>query len=99
MKQEVNANSILTNNEVNELGNNLIKQHLEKPLSFHIDNLHKNKIPFKRFKIKNLLKKFREETFPEDANCLDNLEFIKITYDPNNDEFKNMPFCFVKKIF
>ena len=99
LKTEVNVNSVLTNNEVNELGKKLIKQHLEKPLSFHIDNLHKNKIPFKRFKIKNLLKIFREETFPEDANYLDNLEFIKITYDPNNDEFKDMPFCFVNKKF
>ena len=82
-KQEVNANAILINNEINEMGYNLIKQHLEKPLSFHLDNLKKNKIPFKRYKIKNLLRKFREGTFPEDANYLDNLEFIKITYDPS----------------
>ena len=56
-KSELNAKNILTNNEINELGYNLIKQHLKKPLSFHLDNLKINKIPFKIFKIKNLLRK------------------------------------------
>ena len=27
------------------------------------------------------------------------MEFIKITYDPNNEEFKDMLFCFVNKKF
>ena len=27
------------------------------------------------------------------------MEFIKITYDPNNEEFKDMPFCFINKKF
>ena len=44
LTKEVNANTILTNNQINELGYNLIKQHLVKPLSFHIDNLKKNTI-------------------------------------------------------
>lgn len=87
--------SILTNEELNELGYNLIKQHLDKPLSFHMDILKKNKIPFEKFKIKNLLQKCIEESFPEDANFFDNLEYIKITYDPNNDEFKDLLFCYV----
>ena len=64
-----------------------------------MDNLKKNKIPFKKFKIKNLLQKFRDESFPEDANFFDNLEYIKITYDANNDEFKVLPFCYVNKKF
>ena len=64
-----------------------------------MDNLKKNKIPFKKFKIKNLLQKFKEESFPEDANFFDNLEYIKIIYAPNNDEFKQLPFCYVNKKF
>lgn len=58
--QEVNAHSILTNNEINELGIKLIKQHLDKPQSFQLDNLNKNKITNKRFKIKYLLTKIKE---------------------------------------
>ena len=27
------------------------------------------------------------------------MEFIKITYDPNNEEFKDMPFFFINKKF
>ena len=51
---------------------------------------------FTKFKIKNLFKKYCEEKFPEHANFLNILEFIKIAY-ANNDEFKDMAFCFVKK--
>ena len=53
----VKKETILTNNEINNLGNNLIKQHLEKTLYFHIDHLRKNNIPFSRNKIKNLIQK------------------------------------------
>ena len=49
--------SILTNEELNELGYNLIKQHLDKPLSFSMGNLKKNEIPFKKFKIKKFTSK------------------------------------------
>ena len=40
-KIEVKDNNILTSNEINELGLKLIKQHIDKPLSFHLDNLKK----------------------------------------------------------
>ena len=43
LTKEVKANTIITNNQINELGYNLINQHLEKPLSFQIDNLKKIK--------------------------------------------------------
>ena len=43
---------IITDNEINKLGINLVKQQLEKPLSFHLDNLRKNNISFSRNKIK-----------------------------------------------
>ena len=67
---EINTNLILTNNEIKELDIKLIIQHIEKPLSFHIDNLKKNKVPFKRYRITNLLQKYREEAFPEDMHFL-----------------------------
>ena len=40
-KIEVKDNNILTSNEINELGLKLIKQHIDKPLYFHLDNLKK----------------------------------------------------------
>ena len=40
-KKEIPANLILTSNEINELGMKLIKNHIDKPLSFHLDNLKK----------------------------------------------------------
>ena len=58
------VNFILSINEINYLESNLIKQHIEKPFSFHIDNLKilfiylliylKLKIYFKNFKEKKI---------------------------------------------
>ena len=90
---------ILTSNEINDLGCKLIKQHIDKPLSFHLDNLKKNNIPFSKNKIKYYLQKYKEESFPEDKYYLDNIELIKITYDNNKDEFKELPFCYVNSKF
>ena len=98
-KKEINNNMILTSNEINDLGCKLIKQHIDKPLSFHLDNLKKNNIPFSKNKIKYYLQKYREESFPEDKYYLDNIELIKITYDNNKDEFKDLPFCYVNSKF
>ena len=94
-KKEVKANLILSSNEINELGIKLIKQHIDKPLSFHLDNLKNNNIPFAKNKIKNLLEKYREESFPEDHNYLDHIDYIKITFDQNKDDFKDLPFCYL----
>ena len=69
-KKEIKANLILSSNEINELGIKLIKQHLDKPLFFHLDNLKNNNIPFAKNKIKNLLEKYRDESFPEVHNYL-----------------------------
>ena len=70
---------ILSSNEINVLGCKMIKQHLDKPLSFHLDNLKRNNIPFTKNKIKYYLQKYREEFFPKDKYYLDNIEYIKIT--------------------
>ena len=80
---------------MNELGLKLIKSHIDKPLFFHIDNLKNNYVPFNKNKIKYYLQKYREESFPDDKNYLDHIEFIKITFDQNKEEFKDLPFCFL----
>ena len=91
--------NVLTSNEINELGLKLIKQHIDKPLSFHLDNLKKNNIPFKKNKIKYYLQKYREETFPVDLYYLEHIDFIKITFDIIREDFKDMPFCFFNSKF
>ena len=40
-KIEISNKNILTSNEINDLGLKLIKQHIDKPLSFNLDNLKK----------------------------------------------------------
>ena len=89
----------MNSNEINELGLKLIKQHIDKPLSFHLNNLKKNNIQFKRNKIKYYLQKYREESFPEDLYYLAHIEYIIITYDQNKEEFKDMPFYFFNSKF
>ena len=78
--KEVPSEKILIEEVISKLGNNLIKYHREKSLSFHIDNLKVNKIPFNIIKIKNLLQKFRGENYLNDKNYLDYINCIKITY-------------------
>ena len=61
--------------------------------------MKENNKPFNKNKIKYYLQKFREESFPEDKNYLDNIENKKITYDQNNDQFKDLPFCYLNSKF
>ena len=46
-----------------------------------------------------MLQKFREENYLNDKNYLDYINYIKITYDESNEEFKELPFCFLKESF
>ena len=46
-----------------DLAKNLIFINIQKPLSFHVENLNKNNIHLSKYQIKNLLQKFREESF------------------------------------
>ena len=43
-------------------------------------NLKNDNIPFSKNKIKYYLQKYREESFPEEKNYLEHIDFIKITF-------------------
>ena len=64
-----------------ELEKNLIFINIEKPLSYHVDNLSKNDILLSKVKIKNILQNMREETFPSIDKNLKDISRIKITLD------------------
>ena len=71
---------------------NLIKNSLDQPLLFHINNLTSNNIKISRIKIKNILQELREDSYPKDDEFLDNRESIKIDL-VISDELKNLNFC------
>ena len=71
----------------------MILQNLNKPLTFHLNNLRNNNIVLKNNIIKNLLQKLREETYPIDNEYLNNIINETIDLDINNPELNKLPFC------
>ena len=93
-------NSSIINAEMDTLGNiknlatALIKQNINKKLSFHINMLNQAKIPLTKKQTKYLLQKLREEHQPSDDEYLKELGNIKIDLEDNIAELKNLPFFF-----
>ena len=54
---------------------------MNKPLSFHLENLKNNDIKLNKTQIKYLLQKIRENNFPKDEDYLNNISKIRITLD------------------
>ena len=75
-----------------ELAKNLIFINIEKPLSYHVDNLSKNNILLSKVQIKNILQNMREESFPSNDKYLKDISRIKITLG-DIYELKNIPLC------
>ena len=64
-----------------ELINSLIYTNIEKPLSFHKNNLRTNNIYLKNNQIKWILQRLREGKFPSDNKFLEDIFKINITFD------------------
>jgi len=94
----VDANKIKTEKETLELAKKLIKQNLQNPLSFHIQNLETNHKKISNIKIKIILQNFLEEYFPKDVIFLDHIENIRIDLGEST-ETKNLYFCPAKESF
>ena len=93
-----NTDAFKTEKENIEIAKKLIKNNLQMPLSFHIQNFNANKIKISHNKIKNMLQKIREENFPRDDVFLSNIELINI--DLGEDEnLINLAFCPLKENF
>ena len=92
------TDKIKTEKENLELAKKLIKNNLQMPLSFHIQNLNTNKIIISNNKLKNLLQSLREENFPKDDIFIRNIDLIKIDLG-DTDILKNLNFCLYKEDF
>lgn len=79
--------------KITELAKNLIFINIQKPLSFHIDNLAKNNIILTKYQIKNILQNIREESFPSNDKFLKDISLIKLSLG-DSSELKNIPFCY-----
>ena len=75
-----------------DLAKNLIFINIQKPLSFHVENLSKNNIQLSKYQIKNILQNFREESFPSNEKYLRDISKIRISLG-DIFELKNIPLC------
>ena len=89
---------VKTEKKLIEMAKILIKQNIQNPLSFHIQNLESNNIKISKIKIKNILQNFREDNFPKDDIFLDHIESIRIDLG-DSEETKNIYFCPGKENF
>ena len=94
----IEGEKIKTENKMIEMAKMLIKQNIQNPLSFHIQNLETNNIKISKIKIKNLLQNFREDIFPRDDIFLEHIESIRIDLG-ESEEAKNLYFCPGKENF
>ena len=70
-----------------------IISNINKPFSFHLNNLRSNNIYLTKNQNKRLLQKIRENKFPPDVIFLKDISKIKITFD-NESELTNINMCY-----
>ena len=89
-------NNVNTENEIINLATDLIKNQIDRSLTWHIENLNNNNIFLSKIKIKikNILQKVREIKYDSDNDFLLNIANITIDFSKNEPELKNLPFCF-----
>ena len=88
-----NSNIININKSNKDLGSQLIKGSLNKPLEWHITNIQNNNINLAKNQIKFLLYKYRNESYPNDIEFNFMAIDTKITLDENDINSKDLPFC------
>ena len=87
-------NNVNTENEIINLATDLIKNQIDRSLTWHIENLNNNNIFLSKIKIKNILQKVREIKYDSDNDFLLNIANITIDFSKNDPKLKNLPFCF-----
>ena len=88
-------NEIVTNNnseiqKLKDLAYSLIFTNIDKPTSFHIQNLAQNDIKLTTNQIKWLVQKIRQIKYPKDEEFLKDISKITITYE-NIINMENLP--------
>ena len=90
--------TIFTDKQIEKLANDLIKANIKEPLDFHISNFERNKIKWKKSKIRKLFYSIREEKFPKDESFINDIVSITINMRENDENFKSN-FCLAKGEF
>ena len=72
----------------------IILKNLNKPLSFHMDNLKNNNVILTTNQIKWILQKLREKEYVSDEIFLKDISKINISLDDNIPDMINIPICY-----
>ena len=78
------VNNVSTENETINLATDLIKNQIDRSLTWHIENLNNNNIYLRKIKIKNILQKVREIKYDSDNDFLLNIANITIDFSKND---------------
>ena len=74
---KIELSNVQTGTEMMKLAEQLIKQNLDKSMSWHYNNLIKNQIDISKNQVKRILENQREINYPKDESYL--LDISKIT--------------------
>ena len=97
INKTINVKDVITDHI--EKGRVLINASLDKPLSWHINNLIDYNIKLTVDQIKDILYAEIDKRYQSDNVCLNNINNITISFDDNDTSLKDLPFCYtVKKI-
>ena len=94
----ISMDQVFTDKQIEKLANDLKKANINEPLNFHISNFERNKINWKKIKIRKLFYSIREEKFPKDESFVNDIESININMRENDENFKSN-FCLSKGEF
>ena len=89
----VGSEDIKTKEEEKQIAILLIKANLMEPPSFHINNLHNNKINWNKKRIENLVYKLQEEKYPNNNIFIKNIANIEINLGNINENTKKYKLC------
>jgi len=94
----IELSNVKTGSEMIKLAEQLIKQNLDKSMTWHYNNLVKNQINISKNQVKRILENQREINYPKDDTYLLDISKITIAFSKTNVELQNIPFCFSNNI-
>ena len=77
----------LTANEIKDFAKHLVKANLDKDMTFHIINFHKNKIMWNPKKIRKYVNDIIQENYPKDENFINSILSTKINFNNTEKNF------------
>ena len=98
-KEETEKKDIMSKEKEIELATLLIKNNIDKLPSFHINNLHNNNIHWNNTKIRNLVYKIKEETYPSNKIFLNYIHYAKVNLGDVESESNSFYICPRQLIF